>query len=182
MARIQPNQTPAPEAQEKLDALKAKLGSVPNIFQTFAHSPAVLNFYLAQSQALAKTAISGALREQIALTVAGQNGCDYCASAHTVMAKGQGIEEGEAANNLKGQASDAKVQAALDFVKKIVASRANLADADIEAVREAGYSESDILEIVAVTCMNIFTNYFNHIVDTDVDFPHVSTADIQKAA
>ena len=182
MARIQPAQNPSPEAQEKLDAVNAKLGKVPNIFQTFAHSPAVLNFYMAGSEALGGTSISAALREQIALVVAGKNGCDYCASAHTAIGKGEGLSDEETQKNLNGQASDEKAQAALDFAAKIVESRANIADADLTALTDAGYSEGEALEIVTVVAFNIFTNYFNHVADTDVDFPHVSTADVKKAA
>ena len=182
MARIQPNSNPAPEAQKQLDGVKEKLGSVPNIFQTFAHSPAVLDFYLQGSGALKGTSISGVLRESIALTVAGLNGCDYCASAHTVIGKGEGLNEQEAANNLKAQSEDAKTQAALDFAALLVTDRANVTDDDVQAVKDAGFSEGEVLEIVAVVAFNIFTNYFNHVADTDVDFPPVSTADVKKAA
>lgn len=182
MARIQPNPNPSSEAQETLDAVKANIGSVPNIFQTFSHSPAVLDFYMQGSGALKNTSISGALREQIALVVAGLNGCDYCASAHTAIGKGEGLSDDETQMNLKGQASDAKAQAALDFAAKIVKTRANITDADLDAFKAAGWSDAEALEIVAVVAFNIFTNYFNHVADTDVDFPHVSTADIPKAA
>lgn len=182
MARIEPNQSPSAEAQEKLDAVKANIGKVPNIFQTFAHSPAVLNFYLAGSDALKGTSISAALREQIALVVAGANACDYCASAHTVIGKGEGLSDEETQKNLKGEASDEKAQAALTFAAKIVNDRGNIADADLQALKDAGYSDGEALEIVTVVAFNIFTNYFNHVADTDVDFPHVSTDGIAKAA
>ena len=182
MARIQPNQNPAAEAQEKLDAVKAKLGSVPNIFQTFSHSPAVLDFYLQGSGALGNTSIGADLRESIALTVAGLNGCDYCASAHTVMGKGAGLSDTETQKNLHAQSEDAKSQAALDFAAKLVENRANVTDADVQAVKDAGFSDGEVLEIVTVVAFNIFTNYFNHVADTDVDFPSVSTQDVKKAA
>ena len=182
MPRIQPNSNPAPEAQAQLDGLKAKLGSVPNIFQTFSHSPAVLDFYIQGSGALGNTSIDAALRESIALTVAGLNGCDYCASAHTVMGKGAGLDDDEAGQNLKAQSTDAKNQAALDFAALLVQNRGNVNDNDVQAVKDAGFSEGEVLEIVAVVAFNIFTNYFNHVADTDVDFPLVSTSDIAKAA
>lgn len=182
MARIQPNPNPTPEAQEKLDGVKAKLGSVPNIFQTFAHSPAVLDFYLQGSGALGNTSISAALRESIALTVAGLNGCDYCASAHTVIGKGAGLDDDEANQNLNAQSGDKKSQAVLDFAALLVENRGNVNDNDVKALKDAGYSEGEVLEITAVVAFNIFTNYFNHVADTDVDFPHVSTSDVKKAA
>lgn len=182
MARIQPNSNPAPEAQKQLDGVKDKLGKVPNIFQTFAHSPAVLDFYLQGSGALSKTSISAALRESIALTVAGLNGCDYCASAHTAIGKGTGLSDDEAQKNLHAKSGDPKAQAALDFSAVLVNSRGNPNEADIQAVKDAGYTEGEILEITAVVAFNIFTNYFNHVAETDVDFPPVSTNDVKKAA
>lgn len=182
MARIEPNQNPAPEAQAQLDGVKAKLGSVPNIFQTFAHSPAVLDFYLQGSGALGNTAISAALRESIALTVAGANACDYCASAHTVIGKGAGLSDDEATHNLHGKSEDAKTQAALDFAALLVEQRGNVNDNDVQALKDAGYNDGEVLEITAVVAFNIFTNYFNHVADTDVDFPLVSAQGIKKAA
>lgn len=182
MARIEPNQNPSPEAQEKLDAVQAKLGMVPNIFKTFAHSPAVLDFYMQGSGALGNTSISAQLRESIALTVAGANACDYCASAHTAIGAGAGLGADELASNLHAKSEDAKAQAALDFSLKLVNSQGNATDADVQALKEAGYTEGEVLEITAVVAFNIFTNYFNHVADTDVDFPLVSTADVSKAA
>ena len=182
MARIQPNQNPTPETQEKLDGIKAKLGMVPNIFQTFAHSPAVLDFYMQGSGALGNTSISAELRESIALTVAGANNCDYCASAHTAIGAGAGMEAGELTSNLSGTSADAKTQAALDFASLLVTSKGNVNDNDVQAVKDAGFTEAEVLEITAVVAFNIFTNYFNHVADTDVDFPLVSTCGACKAA
>ena len=182
MARIQPNDNPTGSVQKKLDGVQQKLGALPNIFKTFGHSEAVLDFYLQGSGALKGTSISGALRESIALTVAGLNGCDYCASAHTVIGKGEGLSDDEAGENLHAKSGDAKTQAALDFAAKLVQNRANVTDADVQAVKDAGYNDGEVLEIVAVVAFNIFTNYFNHVADTDVDFPPVSTSDVKKAA
>ncbi len=167
----------APEGSKPLlEGVKKKLGVVPNLFGVFAQSPAVLNGYLSLSGALGSTSISGALREQIALVVAGVNACDYCASAHTLMGKGAGVAADELAANLAGRSADAKVQAALDFAKVIVNSRGHIEDGDLSAVRAAGYGDQEIVELIAVTVANIFTNYFNHIAATVIDFPLVSAA------
>lgn len=182
MPRIQPNPNPNAKSQEMLGKIKQKLGSVPNIFATFAHSSAVLGFYLGASGALAESSISGAVREQIALTVAGANNCDYCASAHTALGKMQKLGEGELLNNLSAKSADSKVQAALTFARKIVDLRGNVSDNDVKAVHSAGYSDAEIIEIVAIVAINIFTNYFNHVAGTNIDFPLVSTKSVTKAA
>jgi uncharacterized peroxidase-related enzyme len=169
-------------AQPMLEAVKKKLGMAPNLFKTFAHSPAVLQYYLNGSEALAGGSLSAAQREQIALATAGANNCDYCASAHTMLGKGAGVAATELASNLQGHSSDAKTQAALSFASAIVQERGRVSDAQLQAVRNAGYSESDVVEIVANVAANIFTNYFNHIAGTVIDFPMVSASPMPLAA
>jgi len=180
--RILPNNNPDTKAQEQLDGVKKMLGSTPNLFTTLAHSSAALGFYLSGVAALGGSKISGALREQLSLTVAGVNSCDYCASAHTALGKMQKIADSELTKNLKGNSIDVKTQAALTFARKIVELRGHLADNDLKDVRTAGYGDAEIVEIIAVVCQNIFTNYFNHIAGTEVDFPFVSTLEYKKAA
>jgi uncharacterized peroxidase-related enzyme len=167
----------APAAsQPLLEAVHKKLGMVPNLFKTFAHSPAVLQYYLAGSEALGGGALPAALREQIALVTAGENECDYCASAHTLMGKGAGLQAAEMAANLRGRSADAKTQAALDFAAAIVSERGRISDTQLAAVRAAGYGDAEVVEIVTNVAVNIFTNYFNHIAGTVIDFPVVKSA------
>lgn len=182
MPRIQPVTTPSPEAKEMLKGIEAKIGMVPNIHKTMAHSVATLGMYLGGSGALGNSTLGAALCEQIALTVAGANGCDYCSSAHTMIAKRAKVAESELPLNLQGKSADAKVQAALTFARKVNDQRGNVTNADVDAVRKAGYTEGEILDIVSVVSFNIFTNYVNHVAETAIDFPLVSTADISKAA
>jgi len=178
MQRI-PQLDPADAPQDvaaTLAAVKAKLGVVPNIFKTMAQAPAVLNGYLAISGALGAGKLPAALREQIALVTAGVNACDYCASAHSALGKMAGLRSEEIARNLAGEASDTKVRAAITFAKKLVVDRGVVGDADIAAVKAAGYSDEEVLEILGHVAINLFTNYFNHLADTDIDFPVVETA------
>lgn len=169
--------TTAPEqSQPMLKAVQAKIGMVPNLFKTLAHSPAALQFYLGGTEALSAGVLPPALREQLALVTAGANACDYCASAHTLMGKGAGLSAAEMGKNLRGTSEDTKTKAALDFASAIVDSRGQVDDAQVAAVRAAGYSDAEIVEIVAHVAVNIFTNYFNHIAGTVIDFPLVKSA------
>lgn len=173
----------APAAsQPLLEAVHKKLGMTPNLFTTLAHSPAVLQYYSAGSEALGRGVLPSALREQIALAVAGANECDYCASAHTLMGKGSGLAPAEMSNNLRGRASDSKTQAALDFAVAVVTERGRISDAQLQAVRAAGYSDPEVIEIFGHVVANIFTNYFNHIAGTVVDFPMVRAAKVAEPA
>lgn len=182
MPRISPATAPDAQAAALLSGIQKKLGSTPNMFTTMAHSPAVLGLYVNGSASLSVSKLSARLREQIALTAAGANTCDYCASAHTVFGKMHKIDDAELAANLEGRSADPKTQAALAFVKQVINARGHVSDAEIAAVRAAGYGDAEIGEIVAVTVLNIFTNYFNSVMGTDIDFPRVETGESRAAA
>jgi uncharacterized peroxidase-related enzyme len=176
MARIKAlrSDEASPKSKALLEGVQKGLGMTPNLMATIAHSPAALGGYLGFGQALGSGTLSASLREQIAVAVAGENSCGYCASAHTLLGKGAGVEASELASNLGGQSSDERTQAALDFALAIVTKRGWVSDADLAAVRGAGFSEGDLVEIVAAVAVNVFTNYFNHVADTDIDFPEVA--------
>lgn len=184
MPRIQPidHATATGEAKVLLDGVKAAVGAVPNIFATFVNSPKVLEGFLAFNTALGEGALSPQLREQIAVAMAGANTCDYCASAHTALGKGAGVAKEELARNLQGQSADGNTQAVLSFVRKVVTERGWVSDADVQSLRDAGFGDGEIVEVVAHIALNTFTNYFNHIAETDIDFPVVRTGAKARAA
>ena len=157
--------------REILTAVKNKMGMVPNLISTMAQSPAVANAYLGFSQALGDGRLSARMREQIALTVGEANSCHYCVSAHSVLAKGAGANEEDVLAARRGNSSDGKEQAALEFAQVVVNSRGVVGDDDVEQLRTSGFDDGEICEIVANVALNIFTNYFNHIAGTEIDFP-----------
>lgn len=165
----------APAAsQPQLAAVKKQLGVAPNMFRTIAHSPAALEGYLGLNGALAKGSLDAATRERIALAVAEINGCNYCLAAHTYLGKNVAkLSDSEIDANRRGHSSDAKADAAVAFAAKVVATRGQVSDADISGVRSAGFTEADIIEIIAHVALNTLTNYVNKIAGTDVDFPEV---------
>ncbi len=176
MARIEINSNLENGSQETLDRVMALRGQVPNIFKTAAHSPAALGFLLDGYTALGHSKISAQLKEKIALRVASLNDCDYCASAHAAMGKRLKFNEDQIHDSLKGVAADSKTKAALTLSQQIIEKQGKLSDNDLANARGAGFSDAEILEILAVTCINIFTNYFNHIAETDLDYPFVSAS------
>lgn len=175
MTRIQPinYEHSTGKAKELLDAVKAKLGMTPNMMKTMAQSTAVLEAYLNFSGALGGGKLSARLREQIALITAEINGCGYCASAHTAIGKMVGLGEDAILAARNGNAADAKTDAALKFAGAVIVNRGEVSDADLQAVKSAGFSDGEIGEIIANVALNIFTNYFNEIAKTDIDFPKV---------
>ena len=174
--RIQQNSAPDTKSAKILNGVKKALGIVPNLFSTIAQSSAALAFHAKGSAELNGSKISGALREQIALSTAGFNHCDYCASAHTVLGGMRKVGPGEMALNLSGRSGDPNTQAALTFNRRVLATQGQVTDDDLKAVRDAGFGDAEIVEIIAVTVDNIFTNYLNNVAGTEVDFPRVSAA------
>ena len=157
-----------------LDAVEKKLGVVPNMFRLVGLSPDALQGYLSLSTALGKT-LDLKTREGIALAVAQVNSCNYCLSAHSYLATNLAkIDATEIARNRRGGSANAKENAVLVFAAKITEARGHVSDADIQAVRDAGYTDAQIVEIVAVVAENVFTNFLNVVADTDIDFPVVT--------
>lgn len=161
------------KSKELLDAVKAKLGLVPNITRAMANSPAVLEGYLGLSGALSKGDLSAKNREQIALAVGQANQCDYCLAAHSAVGKMVGLTPDQILDSRRGTAIDPKADALIRFARKVVDDRGHVSDDDMAAVRAAGLDDAAIAEVVANVALNIFTNYFNHVADTDIDFPKV---------
>lgn len=165
----------APEASRPLlDAVKKQIGMVPNLFRLVSLSPAALEGYLALSGALAKGALPAATRERIALAVAEVNGCSYCLSAHTYLGKNLAkLDDAEIAANRSGSSTDPRADAAVRFAVKIVYERGHVGEADLAAVKLAGYTDAQVIEIVLHVALNTWTNYVNEVFKTDIDFPVV---------
>lgn len=159
------------KAKSLLDAVQATLGVTPNMARTMANSPAVLEAYLGFSGGLAKGELSPQLREQIALVVAEANACGYCLAVHSALGKSAGLADAAILESRRGGADDPRTAAALEFSARIVRERGRVTDADLAALRRAGCTDGAIAEIVAHVALNVFTNYFNHVAGTDVDFP-----------
>ena len=166
----------APAASRPLlESVRKTLGSAPNLFRLTANSPAALEGYLGLNGALAKGSLTPQTRERIALAVAQINGCDYCLSAHAYLGKNLAkLDEAEIAANRAGGSSDPKADAAVRFAVKLVRQRGQVTDADVSAVRLAGYGDAEIVEMVAHVALNTLTNYLNEAFDTPIDFPVVS--------
>jgi len=178
MPRIAPIDPTKAEAGVKatLAAVKAKIGMVPNLFSTFAQSPAVLNGYLAFSEALAKGALTARQREIVALAIGQANECQYCLSAHTMMGQGAGLSPEGIRKAREGKAETDADNAVAAFARRVVETRGQVADTDIAAARSAGLDDARIVEVIAQVALNVLTNYTNNVALTEIDFPKVDLA------
>src|SRR5262245_48088514 len=173
MERITPVDLQAVQgrAKELLDAVKGKLGIVPNMTRAMAVSPPVLEAYLGFNGALAHGVLPARVREQLALDIGEANHCDYCVSAHSAIGKRAGLSDQDILDGRRGTSADPKTDALLRFARTVVAKQGVVGDTDVEAVRTAGYGDAEIAEVVAHVALNVFTNYFNSVAGTAIDFP-----------
>lgn len=166
--------TTSGKAKTLLDGIRVKLGIVPNMTRVMANSPAVLEAYVGFNGALAGGRLDPKIREQLALVIAQENGCNYCLSAHTAIGKLIGLKEDQIIASRGGNGGTNKASTALIFAKQVLESKGHVSEIDIETVRAAGFSDEEISEIIAHVGLNIFTNYFNEATAVEIDFPSVS--------
>lgn len=165
----------SPEASKPLlAAVLQQLGIVPNLMKLVGASPAALEGYLSLNGALAKGQLNVRQREQIALAIAEFNGCDYCLSAHDYLGRNVArLDAAEIDAAREGHSSTPASDAALQFALQVAKSRGQVADADLAAVRAAGFDDGAIIDIVTTVALNVLTNYVNNVARTDIDFPEV---------
>ncbi len=165
------DQTPA-ASRPLLDAVNRQLGVVPNLMKVVGNSPAALEGYLGLSGALAKGTLGAKTGERIALAIAEFNGCSYCLSAHSYLAKNVArLDDAEIAANREGSSNDPKADAAVRFAVDVAEQRGHVSDLAFAAVKAAGYNDAQVVEIVLHVALNTLTNYVNEVAKTEIDFP-----------
>ena len=142
-----------------------------NFLHLLANSPAAFNAYVACAASLNQGQLTPRQRELLALAVGEINGARYCLSAHYAQARKLGVDEAEIRAARKATAADPATRAMLRFAQAVALQRGELSDPDFQALRQAGFTDALIVEIISHIALNIFTNYFNAVARTDLDFP-----------
>ncbi|MGM1060837.1 carboxymuconolactone decarboxylase family protein [Saccharothrix sp. Mg75] len=161
------------EAKPLLDEITAAFGATPAMFKAVANSPAALKMMWAGFGALGGGRLGAKLGEQVAVLVADRNSCEYCLAAHTALGRKAGVSAEDMGQAQAGHSHDPRAAAALTFAAKLVEDRAQVTDADVEALREAGFDDEEVVELVAHVALNLFTNYVNVALSVPLDFPEV---------
>ena len=113
-------------------------------------------------------------RDSIGLVVSEVHGCDYCLAVHSCMAEHMvKLPAGKIFLARKGHATDPKQDAAIQFACKVIVTRGRVSDADLNAVRDAGYTDTNVMGIVALVVLCSLANFFNNVFDPEKDFPTV---------
>jgi uncharacterized peroxidase-related enzyme len=156
--------------------IKKAIGSVPNTFAAIAaHGPAALKSILAVDTVLTAGTLTKSDQEVIKLVISDAAGCDYCVAAHHYLAKLAGVTPEALRQILQGQPTGyPKRDALVSFVRTLAQSSGTVSDEDFAAIKAAGYSDAQLVEISLAFATIVFTNVFNRINDTDIDFPAVT--------
>jgi uncharacterized peroxidase-related enzyme len=174
-AALTPEQVPA-ASKPTLDAFTKNLGFTPNMMAAFAQSPIAFNAWATLLGSLSK-ALDVKTRDSIGLAVSEVNGCNYCLSVHSLTAEHMAkLPADEIILARKGHATDPKRDAAVQFARKVIETRGQVGDADLQEVRDVGYTDANIMEIISLVAMYSLTNFFNNAFDHEKDFPAVPPA------
>lgn len=167
------NENANAEQQALLQAIQSQLGMVPNFLKVFANSPAALRAFLGLHGIAGEGSLEAQTRERIALALAQQNACQYCVSAHTAIGRKAGLDAAEIEANRAGSSRDARAAAAVSFAKALAEHNGEVTTAEIFAVRDAGYSDAEIVEIITHVGLNVLTNILGKASRVEIDFPKV---------
>jgi AhpD family alkylhydroperoxidase len=153
----------------------AEDGSLCRMIQTLGRSPRGLDAYLQFHRAIASGKLGAKMREQIALAVAQVNNCEYSLAQHASVARRLGITNEEIAANRDGRSADRKLAVVLKFARN-ASGMARGGETSVQELRDAGYEDAEIIEMVAQVALNVFENCFNQVAGTELDFPRVGLA------
>lgn len=175
MARISiptPEQAPA-ESRPILDAIHKNFGFVPNVAKLLSLSPTALQAFVGLQGTLTK-ALDQRTRDSIALAVSQANESNYCVAAHSFSTNAMSnTTPAEIALNLQGKSDDPKTAAAANFAKRLIETHGQVTDPDLSAARKAGYTDAQLVEMIAVTAQVLLTNFVNNVATTDIDIPAI---------
>ena len=176
MSRVQivdPRHASGP-AKELLDAVQAQLGATPNFIRVLAIAPQALQGFLGLYASLGRFSIDKATQERIALAVAEANACQYCVSAHTAIGRHAGLTNAEMLLNRRGNSADAKAGATVAFARDLAQNVGDVDDEAFARTRAAGLSDAEIVEIIAIVALNVFTNLIGKATRVEIDFPEIA--------
>lgn len=160
--------------REQLHEIRTAFGTVPAMFRAVANSPAALASMWGSFGAFGDGALGPALGEQIAVAVANRNSCEYCLAAHTALGRKAGATSEAMRAAQTGESDDPRTAALLTFALKVVENRGQVSADDVQAVRDQGWGDEHIVEVIGQVALNLFTNYVNVALGVPVDFPHVA--------
>jgi uncharacterized peroxidase-related enzyme len=159
------------DSRPLLDAIERGLGFVPNLYRVIAESPAALQGALAVANAFANCSLSSVEQQLVALAVSESNRCEYCVAAHSTFAKRVAKADAAWVNaaRRRERLPNTKQEALVVFTRKVVEQRGLVAEADVTAFVDAGYTEAQIIDVLLGVSMKTLNNYVDHIAHPRLD-------------
>lgn len=149
----------------------------PNFIRVLANSPKSLEGFLGLYRAFGGISLDKATQERIALATAESNACDYCVSAHTAIGRHAGLSNEEMRLNRQGGAGDAKNTAFVSFARAVNDNLGEITREEFDGARKAGLTDAEIVEVITVVALNIFTNILGKATQVEIDFSKVALLD-----
>ncbi len=140
----------APEnSRATLQTLESKFGFIPNVMATMANSPVLLNGFVGSFGSFHSGSLDECEKQILLLTNAVTIKCPWTVAAHSTFAMEDGVAESEIKAIRAGKLPQDRKYAALSaLTKALIEKRGNVTEADIESFTSAGYSTSQILEVI----------------------------------
>lgn len=167
---VKPDQATG-QTKELYDAIKRAVGGVPNIYQGVGNSAVALEGLLHIGAVLGKSQLTAAEIEAVKLVVSEAYACTYCLAAHTLLGKKAGLTEEQTISVRRGALQQPKLGALIKFVNTALQPTGRISDEDLRAVKAAGYNDAQITEALLAIAQTVFTNLFNRVHQTALDFP-----------
>ncbi|MEU4175665.1 carboxymuconolactone decarboxylase family protein [Streptomyces sp. NPDC026589] len=160
LTRLTPD-TAVGASRDLLAELVSRHGEVGDMVSTMAHSPAVLGGYLQLSRAMGRAKLDRGISERISIAVQTLQGCRLCLDAHVGAARRMGVDEGEIERARAGTSDDPGIAAIIALALQVHREPTSITDAQVIALREHGYSDRAIADVVGVVALNVLTGAFN---------------------
>ncbi|BAV06928.1 uncharacterized peroxidase-related enzyme [Filimonas lacunae] len=158
-------------AQQLFAAISKKMGKVPNLYATIGYSAPALKGLLEFEEAFSHSTFTAKEREGINLVVSQVNSCDYCLAAHTMLATLKGFNSEEIINMRKGFSTNTQFQTVLQLAQSIAENKGTADTAIKNAFFDAGYTETDLIDLIGLITVRTFTNYVYALTEIPIDFP-----------
>ena len=174
MARLTVNTVEsAPEqAKERIAMVQKANGFIPNLIGTLANSPQALEMYQEVSKMNARNSLTPEEIEVVQITAAVHNGCDFCVAGHTKIGTKLLKMPENVLNALRTRTTiedNAKYQALAEFTVQLIDNRGKVSDSELQAIKDAGYSEQNILDVVMGVALATLCNYANNVAQNDIN-------------
>lgn len=174
MARLTVNtlETAPEKAKERMEMVQKANGFIPNLIGVLANSPQALEMYQEVGKINSKSSLTPEEIEVVQITAAAHNGCDFCVAGHTKIGTLKLKMPENVLNALRARTTiedNAKYQALAQFTMQLIDKRGKVSDEELAAIKAAGYSEQNILDVVLGVALATLCNYANNVAQNDIN-------------